>query len=217
MSDTFLVKDENDALWTRIRAALMAVRPGGRQEREPPYGTAAIARALGMRAPLAGRIEEALARAWGHCAERKVTLSLLVVGIDRFKDLHLVYDKDGIDHELRRVEKALRKAMAGTSGECLRHGRGEFVVMLPDCPVLLARNLAAKLLRNVQGLGIPHKESHAGVLTAAAGLAAVNPAGNLDYRVFEAAADALARAQRRGLGRIEMVDLRARQPQRKAG
>ncbi|KKB08549.1 hypothetical protein VE25_18170 [Devosia geojensis] len=216
MSDTFLVKDENDALWARIRAALEAMRPRGGREREPAYGRAAIARALGVRAPLGGRIEEALARAWSHCAERKVTLSLLVIGADRFKDLHLVYDKDGIDHQMRRVEKALRKRLAQANADCLRHGRGEFVLLLPDCPILLARNLAEKLLRDVQGLGIAHKESHAGVLTAGAGLAAINPAGAPDRRFFEAAASALAKAQRRGLGRIEMVDLRAHQ-QRKAG
>jgi hypothetical protein len=38
-----------------------------------------------------------------------------------------------------------------------------------------------------------------------------------DRRFFKAAADALGKAQRCGLGRIGMVDLRPRQQRRKAG
>lgn len=217
MSEVSLVKDDHDAFWTRIRAALEAVRPGGRQEREPAYGRAAIARGLGMRTRLGERVEEALEHAWVHCAERRVTLSLLLIGIDRFKDLHLVYERGAIERELKAVETALRKGLPRTGDACLRHGRSNFLVVLPDYPVLLAKTLAGKLLGEVRGLAIPHKESHAGIVTAGVGLVAINPQGDNDRKLFDAAADALERAQRRGLGRIETLDLRPGQQPRKAG
>ncbi|GLQ55049.1 diguanylate cyclase domain-containing protein [Devosia nitrariae] len=217
MSELSLVKDEHDALWTRIRATLEAMRPGRRQDREPAYGRAAIARSLGMHTRLGERIEEALEHAWGHCAERHVTLSLLLIGIDRFKDLHLVYERGTIEHELKAVETTLRKGLPRVGDACLRQGRSNFLVILPDYPVLLAKTLAGKLVGEVRGLAIPHKESHAGILTAGVGLAAINPQGGRDRKFFDAAAGALERAQRRGLGRIETVDLRPGQQRRKAG
>jgi diguanylate cyclase (GGDEF)-like protein len=216
MSEVSLVKDEHDALWTRIRAAVEAMRPGGRQDREPAYGRAAIARSLGMRTPLGERIEDVLEEAWAHCAERRVTLSLLLVGIDRFKDLHLIYERGTIERELKAVETVLRRGLPRAGDACLRHGRSSFLIVLPDYPVLLAKALAGKLMDEVRGLAIPHKESHAGILTAGVGLVAVNPHGSRDRKLFDAAADALARAQRYGLGRIETVDLRPGQ-RRKAG
>lgn len=217
MSELSLVKDDHDALWTRVRTALEAMRPGGRKDREPAYGRAAIARTLGMRTRLGERIEDALEEAWAHCAERRVTLSLLLIGIDRFKDLHLVYERGIIERELKAVETTLRKGLPRAGDACLRHGRSNFLVVLPDYPVLLAKTLAGKLLGEVRGLAIPHKESHAGIMTAGAGLVAINPQANPDRKLFEAAADALERAQRRGLGRIEAVDLRPGQQRRKAG
>ena len=40
------------------------------------------------------------------------------------------------------------------------------------------------------------------------GLAVVNPEGALDRSVLEAATQAVKKAQRRGIGRLEIVDLR---------
>lgn len=217
MSEVSLVKDDYDALWGRIRAALEAMRPGGRQDREPAYGRAAIARSLGIRTRLGERIEEALDEAWTHCAERRVTLSILLIGIDRFKDLHVVYERGIIERELKAVETALRKALPRAGDACFRQGRSNFLVVLPDYPVLLAKTLGEKLLGEVRGLAIPHKESHAGIVTAGGGLVAINPQGHPDRKLFEAAAAALEKAQRRGLARIETVDLRPGQQRRKAG
>ena len=81
----------------------------------------------------------------------------------------------------------------------------------------MARACAAKITEAVRQLNLPHKESHAGIVTVSMGLAVSNPQGGYDRRFFETAAEALKKAQRKGLGRIEAVDLRpAQERKRKA-
>jgi diguanylate cyclase (GGDEF)-like protein len=217
MTDHTLHKDERDAFWGRVRASLAAMRPGRREERAPAYGTAAIGRSFGVRARMGGRIEDALRGAWMRCAAGKVSLCLLVIEVDRFTELHHAYDRDTIEAEMAEVQRAIRGCLTRPTDICLRHGRGGFVVVLADYPVLMAGRLAKVIAGAVAELAIAHKGSHAGVVTVSSGLAVANPQGKLDRGVFEAAVTAVKRAQRRGLGQAETVDLRPRQQERRAG
>jgi diguanylate cyclase (GGDEF)-like protein len=217
VTDIVTIKDSADPFWTRVRMALGAMRPM-RQEREPAYGQAAIARSIGMKPRLGARLEEELAAAWTRSVERKVSLSLLVIELDRFKDYFTAYGKADADDCLLLVLQAIRDVLPREGDRVLRMGRASFVVVLPDFPVLMARTTAQKIAIAVRDLGLAHKESHAGILTVGIGLAVGNPRGHYDRKFFETAAEALKKAQRRGLNRIEAVDLRpAQQRQRKAG
>lgn len=216
MTDIVTTKDINDPFWTRVRTALGAMRPA-RQERTPAYGQAAIARSMGMKPRLGSRIEEELGAAWMRSAERKVSLSLLVVELDRFKEYMTAYGKGGADDCVALVLQAIAGTLPREGDKVLRLGRASFVVVLPDFPVLMARATAQKIALAVRDLGLAHKESHAGIVTTGMGLAVGNPRGNYDKKFFEAAAEALKKAQRRGLNRIETVDLRpAQERKRKA-
>ncbi|UXN73468.1 hypothetical protein N8D56_21800 [Devosia sp. A8/3-2] len=52
-------------------------------------------------------------------------------------------------------------------------------------------------------------------MTASVGLAVSNPQGGYDRTFFEAGAQALKKAQRKGMGRLEVVDLRPAQERRR--
>ena len=207
MSDIAVVKDHNEDLWTRVRAALGALRPV-RQERVPAYGQAAIARSMGMKPKLGQRIEDELVQGWTHAAARRVSLSLLVIEIDRFADYFTGYGRDEADHCLLAVMRAITEALPREGDSCLRLGASSFVIVLPDMPALMARATATRIADSVRLLAMAHKESHAGIVTLSMGLAVTNPQGNYDRKFFEAGAEALKKAQRRGMGRIEGVDLR---------
>jgi diguanylate cyclase (GGDEF)-like protein len=215
MSDTAIAKETADSFWTRVRSAL-GVRPA-QKEKVPAYGQAAIARSLGLRPKLGARIEEELAAGWNHAAARRVSMSLLVVEVDRVSDYFTAYGKTGTDACVLAVMRAVTEALPRGGDTCLRLGRATFVIVLPDLPLLMARASAAKINDAVRQLGLPHKESHAGTVTVSMGLAVGNPEGGYDKRFFETAAEALKKAQRKGLGRIEAVDLRpAQERKRKA-
>lgn len=212
MTDTATIKDDNAPLWARVRMALGAMVPARQpRERVPAYGQAAIARSLGMRQRLGAAIEEELGLAWTRSAERKVSLSLLVIEIDRINEYFSAYGKPATDDCTLAAMQAVRSVMPRSDDNCLRLGRACFVVVMADYPALMARAAAQKIALAIREEAIAHKESHAGIVTASIGVAVVNPAGNYDKRFFEAAAEALKKAQRRGLNRIEAVDLRATQ------
>jgi diguanylate cyclase (GGDEF)-like protein len=214
MTDTAIAKEQNESFWTRVRAALGMMRPVA-QERVPAYGQAAIARSIGMKPKLGVRIEEELAQGWTHAAARHVSLSLLVIEIDRFADYFTAYGKGEADHCLLAVMQAITAALPREGDTCLRLGQAGFVIVLSDMPALMARATAGKIAEAVRHLSLAHKESHAGIVTLSMGLAVTNPRGGYDRKFFEAGAEALKKAQRRGMGRIEGVDLRPAQERKR--
>jgi diguanylate cyclase (GGDEF)-like protein len=217
MTDTVTIKESADPFWIRVRMALGGTRPM-RQERGPAYGKAAIARSIGMKPRLGPMLEEELAAAWMRSSEHRVSLSLLVIELDRFKEYAGAYGKLETDDCLISVMDAIRHMLPREGDSVYRLGRASFVVVLPDFPVLMARATAQKIAIAVRDLGLAHKESHAGIVTTSIGLAVGNPRGNYDRKFFETAAEALIKAQKRGLNRIEAVDLRpAQERKRKAG
>lgn len=208
MTDTSVVKDhQQEHFWTRVRSALTVLRPA-RQERAPAYGQAAIARSFGMKPKLGTRIEEELAQGWTYAAARRVSLSLLVIEIDRFAEYFAFYGRGEADHCIAAVMDAIADALPAETSSSLRLGASGFVIVLPDMPALMARSIANKITDAVRLMAMPHKESHAGVVTLSLGLAVTNPQGNYDRRFFEAGAEAMKKARRRGMGRMEAVDLR---------
>ena len=216
MTDAAIAKDNADHFWTRVRTALGALRPV-RQERGPAYGQAAIARQIGVRPKLGARIEEELIAAWDQSAAGKVSMSLLVIEIDRYREYFNAYGKGATDDCVMTIMQTIADALPHDDDTCLRLGRATFVVALPDVPVLMAKALAQTIFKAVRGQGLAHKESHAGTVTVSIGLAVANPDGGFDRKFFEAGAEALKRAQRKGMGRLEIAVLRpAQERKRKA-
>ncbi len=213
MTDTAISKDTGDGFWMRVRQALTGGRPG--REREPAYGQAAIARSIGMKPKLGVRIEEELVAGWTQARARHVSLSLLVIEIDRMADYFAAYGKAATDDCVLAVMQAIADNLPREGDSCLRLGRATFVVVLPDLPALMARATGMRMAEAIRALGLAHKESHAGVVTVGMGLAVTNPQGSYDRRFFEAGAEALKKAQRKGLGRIEVTDLRPAQERRR--
>nr|WP_314261363.1 diguanylate cyclase [uncultured Devosia sp.] len=200
-------KDQTaDHFWGRVRSALQAMRP----VRQPAYGQAAIARSIGMKPKLGTLIEEEMHHGWANAAQHNVSLSLLVIEIDRANEYYAAYDKPDTDAGVLAVMRTIVDCLPRAGDSCLRLGRGGFVVVLPDLPALMARTLALKITDAVRRQSVANKVSHAGVVTVGIGLAVTNPLGNYDRRFFEAGAEAVKKGQRRGLGKLEIVDLRPR-------
>lgn len=197
-------KDQADFFWTRVRTALHAMRP----LREPGYGQAAMARSMGMRPRLGAMIEQELAEGWAKAADKHVSLSLLVIEIDRASDFFAAYDAETAAQGVHAVMRAITDSLPRGGDSCLRLGPGGFVAVLPDVPVLMARSAALNIATAVRNLSLPNKESHEGVVTVSLGLAVTNPRGGYDKKFFEAGAEALKKAQRKGIGYLHTVDLR---------
>ena len=215
MTDYSLAKDADGNFWLRVREALENLHPM-RSGASMGYRQAAMARAMGLKQKLGAQIDAELASGWASAAARHVSLSLLVIELDLMNEYLVAYGKDASDDCIQAVTAALVRGLPRSADTCLRLGESSFVVVLPDMPVLMARATAAKYHEAIRHLGLQHKESHAGLVTASMGLAVSNPRGQYDRKFFEAAAEAVKKAQRKGLGRIETVDLRPAQERKRA-
>jgi diguanylate cyclase (GGDEF)-like protein len=196
----------NDGFWARIRAALGR----GADSQVPAYGQAAIARNPNKKSRMAQRVDEALRRSWSHAAERNVSLCVLALEMDGYADYFAAYGRDAVEESLEALEGGIVSLLPREGHQCLRSGRAGFVLVLPDMPALMARDLASRIAVAVRKLGLVNRESHAGQVTLCTGIAVANPQGGLDRAVLDAAQQAVQRAQRRGLARLEVIDLRGR-------
>jgi diguanylate cyclase (GGDEF)-like protein len=188
----------DDGFWARLRAAL---------GRDPQDARSSLGDARNAQ-KLARPIDESFSRAWGEAAERKVSLCVLALEIDGYADYFAAYGGDAVEESLAVLEAAINNASPREDFPALRSGAAGFLLMLPDTPALMARELAARIAVAVRHAGLPHRESHAGHVTLSMGLAVVNPEDAPDRNVLSGAAEAVRKAQRRGIGRLETVDYR---------
>lgn len=193
---------QGDRFWQRVRALL------GRQADNRRNDGATVLRALGKRHATGRPLEEELQNGWLIASERNVSLCVLAMEIDCFDEYLAAYGRDAAEDCLEQIDHVIGSMLKRDDDRCLRLGQSGFLLILPDMPVLMARDLAARISTAVRRAGLVNKESHAGAVTLGAGLAVVNPEPPYDRSVFDLAKQALRKAQRRGLGRLDIADLR---------
>lgn len=197
-----------DGFWARVRSVL------GRGDAVPAYGQSAISNPQKKTRP-AQRIDEELRRGWAEAGQRNVSLCVLAMEMDRYSEYFAAYGRDAVEHSLDRLMETIQPLLPRDNLRCLRQGRAGFVLIMADMPVLMARELASRIARAVRQEAMPNRESHAGQVTLSMGLAVTNPHGGLDRTVLHNANQAVKRAQRRGLARLEVTDMRGK-PERRS-
>lgn len=193
---------QKDWFWQRVRGLLgqhAALRAGGGDE---------ALEALRRRYPAGRPIEEELQRAWMLASERQVSLCVVALEIDCYVEYLSAYGRDVAEDCMETLERVIASLLVREEDSCMRLGQSGFLLVLPDMPMLMGRELALKIGLAVRRAGLVNKESHAGAVTLGAGLAVVNPEPPYDCNVLDVAKQALRRAQRRGLGRIDIADIR---------
>ena len=190
-------RDTRDGFWVRVRQALSG-RAGAPGRSAPPPQ------------PIGG-FEAELARGWNIAREYYGPLTLVLVEIDCLSEYFAAYGPDATEDCCSAVQQCLAGALTHPEQGCVTLGDGRFGVILPELPPHVARRLASTMAQAVRRMGRAHKASHAGTITVSMGLSLTLPQEADAGRLLEAAQVALRRAQKRGLGRIEMVDLRPRQ------
>lgn len=191
-----------DRFWQRVRGML------GRHEALRASGGAEALEALRKRYPAGRPVEEELQRGWLFAAERKVSLCVIALEIDCYVDYLSAYGRDAAEDCMEVLERLIASLLVREEDSCMRLGQSSFILVLPDMPMLMGRELALKIGQAVRREGLINKESHAGAVTLGAGLAVVNPEPPYDRNVLDVAKQALRRAQRRGLGRLDIADIR---------
>jgi diguanylate cyclase (GGDEF)-like protein len=131
-------------------------------------------------------------------------LSLLMFDLDHFKDINDRHGHLGGDAVLSAVGGRMRAVLRGSDLKC-RYGGEEFLVLLPDTPVVGAHRVAETLRRDIEAHSVPWAGGRLTV-TASFGVTAVQP-GELDALAVLARADsALYRAKEDGRNCVRVAD-----------
>src|SRR5271170_2928018 len=149
-----------------------------------------------------------LEREWLRAAREQVSLSLLLIDVDRFKLYNDVYGHLNGDECLRRVVAAIKPVVNRPADLLARYGGEEFVVVLPNTSLTGACQMAEWLRLTVEERGLPHPGNppHA-VVTLSIGIATLKPHPEFTHlHLVEAADRALYRAKSSGRNCVQSVE-----------
>ncbi len=104
-------------------------------------------------------LNEALHRECQRATRGKTPLAVLMIDIDYFKHFNDLHGHLQGDACLASVANALRQALNRPADTIARFGGEEFAVLLPDTDLPGAREVAERLLKHVDDLGLVHGAS----------------------------------------------------------
>lgn len=116
------------------------------------------------------------------------SLAMLMIDIDHFKMFNDQYGHQEGDGCIRKVAQALASTVRGTD-VVARIGGEEFAVLMPGADIRTATEVAQRLRRAIEQLGIPHGKMDSGIVTVSIGCAACRPGPELTAADLSVAAD----------------------------
>jgi len=144
--------------------------------------------------------EETLVRELQRAARKQTPLSVIFLDLDHFKRINDTYGHDAGDAVLQKVGIFLKTHTRGHDVAC-RYGGEEFLLVMADAPLEVARQRAEALREGIQSLEIVHKSQSIAV-TASLGVAAFPDSGVDRDQLLKAADVALYEAKSSGRNRV---------------
>lgn len=132
-----------------------------------------------------------------------MSLSLVMVDVDHFKEFNDTYGHDAGDMVLKEIASFFKKHNRESDVVC-RYGGEEFAVLLPACSAEDAAVKANKLCQGVREVRIPYQDDYLAV-TISAGVAAYPVHGANIGEMLKAADNALYEAKHRGRDRVMLA------------
>lgn len=122
---------------------------------------------------------------WANARRNHKPLSLIMLDIDYFKQYNDQYGHIQGDDCLRKVAKALEKAVVRPRDFVGRFGGEEFVIVLPETDEQAARVVAEKCRKLILQLNIPHEQSEVSdVLSISLGMVVIIPTSGDEKNSF---------------------------------
>lgn len=151
--------------------------------------------------------DHSLAREWERLRREARPMAVLFIDVDYFKPYNDTYGHAAGDDCLAAVGRVLGTAARRPGDLVGRYGGEEFVVLLPGTDQDGAREVAERILQDVDALALPHAGSQiAGHVTVSIGVAVAVPAPGQPPQVLLDAADkAVYAAKHAGRHRVMLA------------
>ncbi|MBS7326936.1 MAG: GGDEF domain-containing protein [Thiopseudomonas sp.] len=120
--------------------------------------------------------DQSLEAEWRRAQRQHLSLTLMMIDIDFFKQYNDTYGHPAGDACLRTVAQCIKAQLKRSHDLLARYGGEEFVCLLPDCDAASARIKAQEIFQAIADLAVPHKGSLVSEqLTISVGLASLTP------------------------------------------
>ncbi len=147
--------------------------------------------------------DQDLEKAWFQAKDAKTPLTLIMANIDYFQAYNQVYGANRGDEVIIKVADALKRALPGNKASISRLTGDVFAILVPECNLEKANQVAEKLREAIEALNIPHINSGCSDhVTISLGVSAAEGVYTTPLELREAADFALFQAKHRGRNRV---------------
>jgi diguanylate cyclase (GGDEF)-like protein len=138
--------------------------------------------------------------------ERKKTmLAVIILDVDHFKHFNDTYGHEAGDAVLRSLAQLIERQIRGSDIAC-RYGGEEFILVLPEASLSIARQRGELLREAAQGMHVTLSGQTLGVVSITLGLALFPLHGRTSEELIQAADAALYRAKQAGRNRLMIAE-----------
>ncbi len=155
------------------------------------------------------RLEDFIQREWGNAIRNQISVSVIMIDIDHFKQYNDTYGHQAGDRCLRQVAQTINNSIRRPKDLAARYGGEEFIVVLSDVSPDGAITVAENIRSQVKALAIPHATAKVrDYVTISLGVSNTIPTINSQPEGLILAADkALYLAKQKGRDRVEMYQI----------
>ncbi len=148
-------------------------------------------------------LEDALRREVVRARRHHRPLGIMLADIDHFKKVNDTFGHAAGDAVLKAVSEYLVSVVRREDVVC-RYGGEEFVILMPDTPIDVARQRAERLRERARHVSISHDGTRIGPVTISIGVAIFPENAENEHALLQSADEALYRAKRGGRDRVEI-------------
>ena len=153
---------------------------------------------------LGARFDQELVRA----SRAGASVAVILLDIDHFKRFNDNFGHAAGDHVLREFAKVFRATTRESDVAC-RYGGEEFVLLMPDATLDVARRRAEQICKSVRAMRVEFESQPLGGVSVSAGVAAFPANGTTAKEILEAADRALYSAKELGRDRVAIAALQS--------
>jgi diguanylate cyclase (GGDEF)-like protein len=140
---------------------------------------------------------------WKQAIREQTPISLLMMDIDKFKNINDTYGHQQGDVILQIIAQTFPKIFKRPADFAARWGGEEFIALLPNTKLEGAVDMAEKIRANIEKINIPYNEGVIIKITVSIGVNSLIPVKNSSMNAFISNADkALYAAKEAGRNKV---------------